>query len=75
MSNKLPDVAILCGGRGSRLSPLTDHTPKSMIEIAGRPFLEHQLEELHRQGITRVVLCVGYLAQEIIPFVSDWEAR
>jgi N-acetyl-alpha-D-muramate 1-phosphate uridylyltransferase len=58
-------VAILAGGRATRLRPLTEHLPKSLVPIAGRPFIFHQLELLRRQGIRRVVLCLGHLSEQI----------
>ena len=64
-------VAILAGGLASRLQPLTRHVPKSMVSIAGRPFIFHQLELLCAQGIQRVVLCVGHLGEQIEAAVGD----
>ena len=64
MLSTLP-VAILAGGRATRLRPLTDRVPKSLLNVAGRPFIFHQLEMLRRQGIERVVLCVGHLGEQI----------
>jgi len=60
-----PPVAILAGGLATRLRPLSDRIPKSLIEVAGKPFIVHQLELLRRQGLTRVVLCVGHLGEMI----------
>lgn len=64
-------VAILAGGLASRLYPLTQHTPKSLVTVAGRPFIFHQLELLRSQGIRRVVLCVGHLGAQIEAAVGD----
>ena len=64
-------VAILAGGLASRLQPLTRHTPKSLVVVAGRPFIFHQLELLHSQGVRRVVLCVGHLGEQIEAAVGD----
>ncbi len=64
-------VAILAGGLGRRLHPLTARTPKSLLMVAGQPFLQHQLRLLRRQGIERVVLCVGHLGQQIRALVGD----
>ncbi len=61
----LPPVAILAGGLATRLRPITEKIPKSLVEVAGRPFLAHQLSQLRAQGITRAVLCVGYLGEMI----------
>ena len=54
-------VAILCGGLGTRLGSLTQELPKALIEVHGRPFLEHQLGILAKAGFKRVVLCVSHL--------------
>jgi NDP-sugar pyrophosphorylase family protein len=56
-------VAILAGGLATRLRPLSETMPKSLIEINGEPFAAHQLRLLHASGIRRVVLCVGYLGE------------
>jgi N-acetyl-alpha-D-muramate 1-phosphate uridylyltransferase len=58
-------VVILAGGYATRLRPLTEHIPKALIDVAGRPFLWHQLELLKSQGVRRVVLAVGYLGEDI----------
>jgi NDP-sugar pyrophosphorylase family protein len=64
-------VAILAGGQATRLHPLTEHVPKSLLPIAGRPFLFHQLELLRQEGLSRVVLCVGHLAEQIAAAAGD----
>ena len=64
-------VVILAGGFATRLSPITKTIPKSLLEVAGEPFIAHQLRELARQGISDVVLCVGYLGEQIEEFVRD----
>jgi NDP-sugar pyrophosphorylase family protein len=56
---------ILAGGYATRLRPITEHIPKALIDIGGRPFLWHQLQLLKRSGIRRVVLAVGYLGEQI----------
>ncbi len=58
-------VVILCGGLAKRMRPLTQDIPKSLIPIQGEPFIIHQLRLLQRQGIREVVLCVGYLGEQI----------
>ena len=62
---------ILCGGLATRLRPITEHIPKSLIPISGEPFIAHQLRLLHSHQITRAVLCVGYLGEAIQTFVGD----
>ncbi len=64
-SNRLPPVCVLAGGLGQRLGALTAATPKPLLEVAGEPFLIHQLRQLAATGTERVVLCVGYLGQQI----------
>jgi len=58
-------VAILAGGLATRLRPITEKIPKSLVPVAGRPFLAHQLEMLYEQGIRRAVLCIGHLGEMI----------
>jgi len=58
-------VAILAGGLATRLRPVTEKIPKSLLPVAGRPFLAHQLEMLHVRGIRRAVLCLGHLGEMI----------
>jgi NDP-sugar pyrophosphorylase family protein len=58
-------VAILAGGLATRLRPITEKIPKSLVPVAGRPFLSHQLEMLQARGIRRAVLCIGYLGEMI----------
>jgi NDP-sugar pyrophosphorylase family protein len=64
-------VAILAGGLGTRLGALTARQPKSMVRVGDRPFLDHQVELLRRQGVDEVVLCVGHLAEVIRAHVGD----
>lgn len=58
-------VAILCGGLGTRLKPLTDDTPKYLVDVNGQPFAVHQLALLKAAGYTDIVLCVGHLKEQI----------
>lgn len=67
-------VAILAGGLATRLRPHTENKPKSLVEIAGKPFVAHQLELLSAHGISHVVLCVGYLGEMIQQTVGDGSA-
>jgi NDP-sugar pyrophosphorylase family protein len=61
----LPPVCILAGGLGTRLGELAQETPKPLIEVAGAPFLWHQLRLLAANGASEVVLCVGHLGEQI----------
>jgi len=64
-------VVILAGGRATRLGLLTNKVPKSLLELAGRPFLEYQLNFLKKGGVTDIVLCVGYLGEQIQEHFGD----
>jgi NDP-sugar pyrophosphorylase family protein len=61
----LPPVCILAGGRGTRLGERVRDTPKPLLEVAGRPFLLHQLALLAEHGAREVVVCVGYRGEQI----------
>jgi D-sedoheptulose 7-phosphate isomerase len=64
-------VAILAGGKATRLYPATKTIPKSLIDVAGKPFVFHQLELLRRNGVKRVVICAGVFAGAIQQAVGD----
>lgn len=77
MSAQLP-VALLAGGLATRLRPITEKIPKVLVPVAGKPFLAHQLELLHAQGLTRVVLCLGHLGEMVQEQFGDgsvWGVR
>lgn len=64
-------TVILAGGLGTRIKDVAGDLPKSLIPVAGRPFIEHQFDLLRRQGLTDVVLAVGYRGNEIEDHVGD----
>ena len=64
-------IVILCGGMATRLYPLTKKISKSMIKIEGKPFLEHQLDLLKKNGLSDIVLCVGYNAEQIKKYFGN----
>jgi len=71
-------VAILAGGLATRLRPITEKIPKSLIEVAGEPFICHQLDYLRKQGIKTVVLCIGFLGEmieEVVGNGSRWDMQ
>jgi len=61
----LPTVCVLAGGLGTRLGERVANTPKPLLEVAGEPFLVHQLRLLAAHGAREAVLCVGYLGELI----------
>jgi NDP-sugar pyrophosphorylase family protein len=68
-------LTLLAGGLATRLRAVTeDALPKSLVEVAGRPFIDHQLELFHRRGVRRVVLCLGHLGHLIESHVGDGNA-
>lgn len=71
LSNPPPPLALLAGGMGTRLGALTSELPKSLVMVAGEPFIAHQLRLLADQGITDIVLCCGHRADQIRAFVGD----
>jgi NDP-sugar pyrophosphorylase family protein len=68
------EAVILAGGPGTRLRPLTNTVPKPMVQVAGRPYLEHQIDWLRRLAIVDIVLLVGYLAEKIEEHFGDGRA-
>jgi NDP-sugar pyrophosphorylase family protein len=72
--NEVP-AAILAGGLATRLGPLAGSTPKALVEVAGHPFVDHQLSLLLRHRMHRVVFCVGHLGHQIEAHVGDGADR
>ena len=64
-------VALLAGGLATRLRPITEKIPKALVELAGKPFIDHQLALLHRNGIRRVVMCLGYRGEMVQDHCGD----
>jgi NDP-sugar pyrophosphorylase family protein len=64
-------VAILAGGLATRLGPLTEGTPKSLLEICGEPFAVHQLKLLRRHGFREIVFCLGHLGEQVQEVLGD----
>lgn len=67
-------VAILAGGLATRLRPITETIPKALVDVAGKPFIVRQLSYLREQGISEVVLCIGYLGDMVRDVVGSGES-
>ena len=70
MTLSLPPVVILAGGLATRMRPKTKKIPKSMLKIKGEPFISHQLRNLKRKNIKKVILCLGYLGEQIEEYLQ-----
>ena len=62
---------ILAAGLGKRMRPLTDHCPKPLLPVAGKPLIVHHLNRLARAGISEVVINVSYRAKQIVEALGD----
>ncbi len=74
---RLP-VAILAGGLATRLKPITEKIPKLLVDVAGEPFFSHQIKVLKGAGLTHLVVCIGYLGEQVVERYGDgsrWGVR
>jgi NDP-sugar pyrophosphorylase family protein len=71
VASGLPPVCILAGGLGTRLGNKVRETPKPLLEVAGEPFLTHQLRLLAAHGAREVVLCVGYRGKQVVERIGE----
>jgi len=71
MSTLLHPVVILAGGLATRLGPITQATPKVLVDVNGEPFIVHQLRLLKNRGVSQVLLCVGYLGEQVMERVGN----
>jgi MurNAc alpha-1-phosphate uridylyltransferase len=62
---------ILAAGRGDRMRPLTDITPKPLLKVAGKPLIQYSIENLVQAGFTELVINVAYLGEQIIQTLGD----
>ncbi|PJE75408.1 hypothetical protein COV03_00155, partial [Candidatus Uhrbacteria bacterium CG10_big_fil_rev_8_21_14_0_10_41_26] len=69
-SNKIQAI-VLAGGKGTRLAPLTDNCPKSIVPVNGKPMMVYVLEHLKKHGITNVAVAVSHLGQMIEDLLGD----
>lgn len=69
---------ILAAGRGERMRPLTDHTPKPLLPVAGQPLIVHHLQALRAAGVRKVVINTGHLGGQLPAMLGDghaWDMR
>jgi dTDP-glucose pyrophosphorylase len=64
-------VVIMAGGMGLRLRPLTEHTPKPMLSVAGKPMVQHTIEALRLEGFVKFVIAINYLGEQIEDYFGD----
>jgi NDP-sugar pyrophosphorylase family protein len=64
-------VLILAGGLATRMRPVTKTIPKAMLDVNGKPFIHHQFSLLSEKDIHHILLCVGYLGEQIKSYVGD----
>ncbi|MCL2512032.1 MAG: nucleotidyltransferase family protein [Bacteroidales bacterium] len=62
---------IFAAGLGSRLRPLTDHTPKALLKINGKPLLAHAIEKLQQAGVTEIIVNVHHLAEQVVFWLEN----
>ena len=62
---------VLAAGRGERMRPLTDTTPKPLLQVQGRPLLQWHLQALANAGVSRVVINTAWLGEQIVAYFSD----
>lgn len=75
MKTKLPiDAVLMAGGRGERLRPLTDHTPKPLLPVGGKAIIDYNIEELEACGVDRIFITVNYLAEQIEQHFANRES-
>lgn len=76
VKSKLPlECMIMAGGRGKRLSPLTDTTPKPMLMLGNKPIIEHNIDRLIEFGIKKIYISVKYLGEQIVDYFGDGSSK
>ena len=69
------ECMIMAGGRGERLRPLTDKTPKPMLTLGNKPIIEHNIDRLIGYGIEKIYISVKYLGQQIVDYLGDGSTK
>lgn len=69
------DAIIMAGGRGTRLKPLTNNTPKPLLKVAGKPIIEHNIDRLISFGIDDIWLSINYLGGQLKEYFEDGQSK
>ncbi|TRX70545.1 nucleotidyltransferase family protein [Carboxylicivirga sp. M1479] len=69
------DAVIMAGGKGERLRPLTNNTPKPMLPLGGKPIIEHNIDRLITYGVQNIYISVNYLAEQIEAYFGDGSSK
>lgn len=69
------ECMIMAGGRGERLRPLTDSTPKPLLKLGGKPILEHNIDRLISYGIEKIYISVKYLGEQIVDYFGNGSSK
>lgn len=65
------DVILMAGGEGKRLRPLTDHVPKPLLEVGGKPIIEYNIKRLAKVGVKNIFLSINYLGEQLIEYFGN----
>lgn len=69
---ELKTALILCGGKGTRLRPITYEIPKPLVPVHGKPIIEHIFDLLKKYGVTDIILSVGHMKEKILKEIENW---
>jgi MurNAc alpha-1-phosphate uridylyltransferase len=73
MPARIKKAMLLAAGYGTRLKPLTDHTPKPLVPVAGRPMIEYALEKVQAYGVEEIVINVSYLKTQLQTYLARFK--
>src|SRR3989344_323778 len=71
MTEKIDTAIIVAGGLGTRLRPLTESIPKPLLPIRGKPIIEHLIRDLKKHNITKIIISIGYKAEQVQEYFGD----
>jgi len=71
--NKLKQIVIIAGGLATRLQPITETIPKSMVLLKGKPFFEYQIELCKKNGVREIIFCGGHLWEQVNNYFGNGE--